>query len=144
MFDLQDSAIDSQSLRLKMMHDQAGAFACFEGWVRNHNEGRGVLKLAYEAYTSLALKEGRLIMEEAMAEYDILDAYCVHRVGQLEIGDSAVWVGVSSAHRDAAFAACRTIIDEVKLRVPIWKNESYPEGDSGWINAEYEAHQKSE
>ncbi len=139
MFQLSDQPLDITALRQQMQHPQAGAFASFEGWVRNHNEGRAVFRLAYEAYAELGRKEGEAILEEARQRFDILDAACVHRVGALEIGDSAVWVGVSAAHRDAAFAACRYIIDEVKARVPIWKNETYPEGDSGWINAEYRA-----
>jgi molybdopterin synthase catalytic subunit len=63
----------------------------------------------------------------------------VHRIGALQLGDLAVWVGVSAHHRDAAFAACRYIIDEVKARVPIWKKERYLQGDSGWINCEVAA-----
>ncbi len=137
MFALSDQPLDVAALRCSLFHPEAGAFAAFEGWVRNHNEGRAVQRLAYEAYRELGVKEGERILAEAKERFDILDAACVHRVGTLEIGDSAVWVGVSAAHRDAAFAACRYIIDEVKARVPIWKNESYPEGDSGWINAEY-------
>jgi len=137
MFALSDQPLDVAALRRSLFHPEAGAFAAFEGWVRNHNEGRAVQRLAYEAYRELGVKEGERILAEAKERFDILDAACVHRVGTLEIGDSAVWVGVSAAHRDAAFAACRYIIDEVKARVPIWKNESYPEGDSGWINAEY-------
>ena len=70
----------------------------------------------------------------AGARFAILDARCVHRVGSLAIGDLAVWVGVIAAHRDAAFAACRFIIDEVKSRVPIWKNEHYADGESGWLH----------
>ena len=81
---------------------------------------RPVLGLRYEAYAALAEREGRAIMDEARARFAIEAAACVHRVGALEIGELAVWVGASAAHRDAAFAACRWIIDEVKSRVPIW------------------------
>ncbi len=114
----------------------AGAYASFEGWVRNHNDGRGVLRLEYEAYEALGVKEGERVVAEAMARFPVAQAQCVHRLGMLEIGDLAVWVGVTAAHRDAAFAACRYIIDEVKVRVPIWKKEHYAAGDSGWINCE--------
>ena len=68
------------------------------------------------------------------AKFAILDARCVHRIGDLAIGELAVWVGVSAAHRDAAFAACRYVIDEVKARVPIWKHERYADGDAGWLH----------
>lgn len=114
----------------------AGAFVGFEGRVRNRNEGRAVERLEYEAYAPLAEKEGARIIAEACERWPILSAHCVHRTGMLEIGDYAVWVGVVSPHRDEAFAACRYIIDEVKVRLPIWKKEYYTDGDSGWVNCE--------
>jgi sulfur-carrier protein adenylyltransferase/sulfurtransferase len=114
----------------------AGGYASFEGWVRDHNEGRVVERLEYEAFEALAVKEGERIVAEAVAKFGVTRAACVHRVGTLAIGDLAVWVGVSSAHRGEAFAACRYIIDEVKHRVPIWKKEHYQDGDSGWVNCE--------
>jgi molybdopterin synthase catalytic subunit len=92
--------------------------------------------LAYEAFEALAIKEGERIVREAIAKFGVVNAACVHRVGDLAIGDLAVWVGVSSRHRAEAFAACRYIIDEVKHRVPIWKKEHYVNGDSGWVNCE--------
>ena len=117
----------------------AGGYASFEGWVRNHNEGRGVVRLEYEGYEALGIKEGNRVVAEAFDRFPIARAHCVHRLGVLDIGDLAVWVGVTAAHRDAAFAACRYIIDEVKARVPIWKKEYYAAGDSGWINCEVRA-----
>ena len=111
----------------------------FEGWVRDHNEGRQVLRLGYQAYAPLAQSEAARILAEAREKFAIIDAHCVHRVGTLEIGELAVWVGVSAAHRDAAFAACRYVIDEVKKRVPIWKNEHYADGESGWLHPGEEA-----
>lgn len=113
-----------------------GGYVSFEGWVRNHNEGREVQRLEYEAYESLGVKEGERILQEAAERFPIQHAACVHALGNLELGAMAVWVGVSSHHRDAAFAACRYIIDEVKHRVPIWKKEHYVDGDSGWVNCE--------
>jgi molybdopterin synthase catalytic subunit len=126
--------IQPGSLRAALDHPAAGAFASFEGWVRNHNEGRAVDRLEYQAYEALGVREGEKILAEASVRFPILGAACIHRVGTLEIGEMAVWVGVTAAHRDAAFAACRYIIDEVKERVPIWKKEHYAEGVSGWIN----------
>jgi adenylyltransferase/sulfurtransferase len=114
----------------------AGGYTAFEGWVRDHNEGRRVRRLEYEAFEPLAAKEGSRIVEEAIARFGVLRAACVHRIGDLGIGELAVWVGVSAAHRDEAFAACRFIIDEVKHHVPIWKKEHYEDGDSGWVNCE--------
>ncbi len=92
--------------------------------------------MRYETYQALAEHEGEAILDLALAKFDILDAHCAHRIGDLAIGELAVWVGVSAAHRDAAFAACRFIIDEVKTRVPIWKHERYVEGDAGWLHPE--------
>lgn len=133
-FSLAQTPIDTATLRAELLDDRVGGYASFEGWVRNHNEGRDVLGLRYEAYAALAEAEGEKVLDEACAKFDILDARCVHRVGDLVIGEMAVWVGVSAAHRDAAFSACRYIIDEVKARVPIWKHERYAEGDAGWLH----------
>ena len=133
-FRLADTPVDISALRAKLLDERVGGYASFEGWVRNHNDGRNVDGLRYEAYAVLAENEGARIIEEAMATFDIVDALCVHRVGDLAIGELAVWVGVSAAHRDAAFAACRFIIDEVKASVPIWKRERYAEGDAGWLH----------
>ena len=79
-------------------------------------------------------REWQRIVDAAAARFAIEHAACVHRVGLLEIGELAVWVGVSAGHRDAAFAACRWIIDQVKAHVPIWKNEHYSDGESGWLH----------
>jgi molybdopterin synthase catalytic subunit len=133
-FAIADSSFEIAPLRERLLRADAGAYASFEGWVRNHNEGRAALGLRYEAYVALAESEGAKIIEEALARFAIADAACVHRIGELKIGDLAVWVGVSAAHRDAAFAACRWIIDEVKSRVPIWKHERYAEGDASWLH----------
>ena len=133
-FSLAHAPFDIASLRAQLLRAEAGAYASFEGWVRNHNDGRAALGLRYEAYIALAEAEGAKIVEDALARFAITDAACVHRVGDLEVGDLAVWVGVSAAHRDAAFTACRWIIDEVKSRVPIWKHERYAAGDAAWLH----------
>jgi molybdopterin synthase catalytic subunit len=132
VFSLSNLPIDAAALARELASAQAGACVSFEGWVRDHNAGRAVHRLDYQAYPALAAAEGERIMAEAKQHFPIVDARCVHRVGTLAIGDLAVWVVVSAAHRDAAFAACRYIIDEVKKRVPIWKNEHYADGESGW------------
>jgi molybdopterin synthase catalytic subunit len=116
--------------------ESCGALVTFEGWVRDHNEGRVVQRLDYEGYEALAVKEGARVVAEALGGFRIAQAACVHRLGSLALGDLAVWVGVAAHHRGEAFAACRFIIDEVKDRVPIWKKEFYADGDSGWINCE--------
>ncbi len=128
--------IDPHELRISLFDAGAGAYCGFEGWVRNLNEGQSVLRLEYEVYEPLSVSEGGKILAEAAAEFPHLHAHCVHRTGLLEIGDCAVWVGVSSPHRDEAFDACRYIIDALKQRLPIWKKEYYTNGDSGWVNCE--------
>jgi molybdopterin synthase catalytic subunit len=139
-FELAESEIDVAGLRLVLRDEHAGAFASFEGWVRDHNEGRAVGGLRYEAYVALAEKEGERIIEEALGRFAIVEARCVHRIGELRVGELAVWVGVSAAHRGAAFDACRYVIDEVKSRVPIWKQERYREGDAGWLHPDADSH----
>lgn len=136
MFSISDKALDCDALKDALRRETAGACVTFEGWVRNHNDGKEVTRLEYEAYTAMAEKEGQRIVEEAVKRFDLDYAECVHRVGRLEIGEAAVWVGVSSAHRSEAFEACRFVIDEVKHRLPIWKKEHYADGDSGWVNCE--------
>jgi molybdopterin synthase catalytic subunit len=133
-FRLSQSLIEVAPLRASLMATGAGAYASFEGWVRDHNEGREVAGLAYEAYAALAESEGAKVLAEARAKFAIVDVACVHRVGELALGELAVWVGASAAHRDAAFGACRYVIDEVKARVPIWKHERYAEGEAHWLH----------
>lgn len=130
------TTLDAAALRSALADPSCGGYAAFEGWVRDHNEGRRVHRLEYEAFEPLAIKEGERIIAEAMARFGVQHAACVHRIGALAIGEQAVWVGVTAHHRDEAFRACRYIIDEVKHRVPIWKKEHYENGDSGWVNCE--------
>ena len=136
LFRFSSEPLDPAALRGALESPAAGGYSSFEGWVRNHNEGRDVQRLEYEAFEALAVKEGERIVAEAMRRFGVERAACVHRIGALEIGELAVWVGVSARHRDEAFQACRYIIDAVKHRVPIWKKEHYVEGDSGWVNCE--------
>lgn len=134
MFALSPEIIDGAALRKRLEDDSAGGCVTFEGWVRNENEGRDVRQLEYEGYEAVAVKEGQKVLDEALEKFDVLRAECVHRVGHLEVGDMAVWIGVSAGHRAAAFDACRYIIEEIKCRLPIWKKEAYVDGDSGWLN----------
>ncbi len=133
-FNLSQTPFDTATLRANLLDARVGGYASFEGWVRDHNDGRRVSGLYYEAYATLAETEGARILDEASARFEILDAHCVHRIGDLTVGELAVWVGVTAAHRDAAFAACRFIIDEVKSRAPIWKHERYVQGEAGWLH----------
>lgn len=132
-FSLSSEPIEPERLREALEDLDAGALVVFEGRVRRQNAGREVIRLEYEAFTALAESEGLRVLEEVRDRFPVLGAVCVHRTGSLELGETAVWVGVVSEHRDAGFKACHTIIDEVKKRVPIWKKEAYAEGDSGWV-----------
>jgi len=140
MFSISSEPLDPQALRDSVRNVEAGGFASFEGWIRNHNEGKAVTALEYEAYEAVCITEGNTIIAEAKRRFGVLEARCVHRVGALDLEDMAVWVGVSAAHRGEAFDACRFIIDAVKHRLPIWKKEHYADGDSGWVNCERCAH----
>lgn len=138
-FALAATAIDPEALRAGLRHPAAGALATFEGWVRDHADGRSVRLLEYQVYAELAQAEGERVAAEALRRFDVLAVHCSHRSGILRIGDLAVWVGAAAAHRAAAFDACRYIIDEIKQRLPIWKRETYAEGDSGWVNCQVAA-----
>jgi molybdopterin synthase catalytic subunit len=142
-FALTATAIDPERLRASLEHPAAGALATFEGWVRNHADGRSVRLLEYQVYPELAQAEGERVVAEALDRFDVIAAHCTHRSGILHIGDMAVWVGVAAAHRGAAFEACRHIIDEIKQRLPIWKRETYAEGDSGWVNCQVDGAQQA-
>ena len=135
-FRFSHTPIDTAALRAELANPESGGYTSFEGWVRNHNEGHKVRHLEYEAFEPLAVKEGERIVAEAIKRFGIERAACVHRVGDLALGEIAVWTGVSAGHRAAAFDACRYAIDEVKARVPIWKREHYLEGASVWLHPE--------
>ena len=132
-FIITPEAIISAELIIQLEDPDCGAIATFSGTVRKQNNNRDVTKLHYQSYKTLAVKEGNIILVEALKQFEVVNVLCLHRIGELNIGDLAVWVGVSSGHRDAAFKACRYIIDEIKTRVPIWKKEIYVDGDSGWL-----------
>lgn len=133
-FALLDEAIDAQRLKDMLQDEQCGALASFEGWVRNHNNDSRVTSLTYYGYEKLAINQGKLIIEEAKRLFDIENAVAIHRIGALEIGDMAVWVGVSSKHRYPAFDACKWILDTIKADIPVWKQEYYQDQSSKWLS----------
>jgi len=133
-FRITSRPIDRVALREELVDPACGAYVQFEGWVRDHNEGRQVRRLEYEVYEPLAVKEGNRIIAEAVARFGLHRAAAIHRSGLLELTDIAVLVGVSAAHRGEAFDACRFIIDELKIRLPIWKKEHYTDGVTEWVN----------
>jgi molybdopterin synthase catalytic subunit len=140
MFAISAQPIDLAAFRASLADTACGGYVQFEGWVRDHNEGRQVLRLEYEVYEQLAVKEGERILTEAAERFGIGRAAGIHRSGLLELTDVAVVVGVASPHRAEAFDACRYIIDQVKLRLPIWKKEHYASGRAEWVNCRHCAH----
>jgi len=136
-FSVSATAIDPVAARQSVADNSCGALVVFEGWIRDHNEGQAVERLEYEVYRPLAVKEGTIIIAEAVEKFGISHVMCIHREGLLELSDIAVIVCVSSPHRGEAFDACRYIIDEVKSRLPIWKKEHYLSGISEWVNCEH-------
>lgn len=143
MFAISKETIEPTSLSRRLANGSAGALATFEGWVRNRNDGQDVQGLEYECFAALAEKEGAKILAEAQEKYPIVDVACQHRVGNLLVGELAVWVGATAAHRADAFDACRYVIDQVKLRVPVWKKEHYVDGSSTWVNCAAHEHERT-
>jgi molybdopterin synthase catalytic subunit/molybdopterin converting factor small subunit len=127
--------IDTVALVKGIKHPEDGAVAVFEGIVRNHSRGRRTLYLDYEAYEGMALKQMEELAARALTEFRIRDVAIVHRLGRLEIGESSVLIVVASAHRSAAFDACRWLIDTLKRTVPIWKKEYFEDG-AVWADGE--------
>ena len=135
-FAISATPLDIAQLADRLRNESAGGYVSFEGWVRDHNEGRQVRALSYEVFHALAEAEGERIVIEAVQQFGLTAAACVHREGDLSLGDCAVWVGVTAPHRGEAFAACRFIIDAIKHRLPIWKKEIYVDNDSAWVNCQ--------
>jgi len=129
------TAIPTAEIAASLKAPADGAQVVFEGIVRNHSGGRSTLYLEYEAYNAMALAGMRAIVAEMRRRFPVDRAAMIHRLGRIEIGETAVLVVVSSAHRAAAFDACRFGIDELKRRVPIWKKEYFADG-AVWAEGE--------
>jgi molybdopterin synthase catalytic subunit len=127
--------IDSQKIADALKAPEDGATAIFEGIVRNNTRGRSTLYLNYEAYDAMAINEMEKLSHVALEQFKIRDVRLVHRLGRLEIGETSVLVVVASAHRGAAFEACRWLIDTLKKTVPIWKKEHFEDG-AVWVDGE--------
>jgi molybdopterin synthase catalytic subunit len=130
---LTDLPVDPATLLGQVEAAERGGIACFFGAVRNHHGGRPVLRLEYSAYGPMAEAECVRIVTEAESRWPVAVALR-HRIGRLEVGDTAVGIAVAGAHREEAFAACRYVIEEVKRRVPIWKREMYLDGTEEWVD----------
>jgi molybdopterin converting factor subunit 1 len=127
--------IDTQRIVAALKRGEDGATLVFEGIVRNQTRGRKTLHLDYEAYEEMALQQLELLADQAVQKFQIRDVAIVHRLGRLEIGETSVLIAVASAHRAAAFDACRWLIDTLKQTVPIWKKEHFEDG-AVWADGE--------
>jgi molybdopterin synthase catalytic subunit len=135
MFQIVDHAIDVTALTAGVAQPTAGAIVTFVGTTRDHNDGRRVLRLEYEAYRDMALAEMRKIGALAQERWEIGRIAIVHRIGVVPVGEASVAIAVSAAHRRPAFEACHFAIDRLKAIVPIWKKE-YFEGGTVWIGSQ--------
>jgi MoaE-MoaD fusion protein len=129
------SAIDTGKTLSELRRGDDGASLVFEGTVRNQTRGRRTLYLDYEAYEEMALEQMESLAAESIGKFQIRDVAIVHRLGRLEIGETSVLIAVASAHRAAAFDACRWLIDTLKRKVPIWKKEYFEDG-AVWADGE--------
>jgi molybdopterin synthase catalytic subunit len=127
--------IDAHALARELQRGEDGAVVIFEGVVRNHSKGRETQYLEYEAYEPMALEKMREVADQISGQYPIDQVGMVHRLGRLEIGEASVVIVVTSAHRKAAFEACREAIDRLKRFVPIWKKEYFSDG-AVWAEGE--------
>jgi molybdopterin synthase catalytic subunit len=135
IFELVRGAIEPQSLIERLKAPRDGALVTFDGFVRDNSKGQRTLYLEYEAYEPMALAKIREIGSEIRAKLPVHGLAVVHRLGRLEIGETSVWIGVSSPHRREAFDACRYAIDALKRVVPIWKKE-YFAGGAAWAEGQ--------
>ena len=132
LLDIRDTPLSVDEVFRAVADSAAGGTAVFVGAVRGEDGGRAVTDLGYSAHP-MALDELRTVTLEVAAAHDVVAVAAVHRVGDLAVGDLAVVVAVSCAHRGEAFVACRALIDELKSRVPIWKHQVFADGDEEWV-----------
>lgn len=140
LIDIVESKLDTSAIYNALEDVTCGAIVTFEGRVRNHNEGKEITKLYYECYLPMALKIMNEIKEEAIVKFNVVNISAIHRIGDIPIGEIAVWIGVSSIHRKEAFEACEFMINEIKHKVPIWKKETYKDGSTSWVECSHLVH----
>ena len=129
---LEDFSQDEEVRALKASSLRMGGIATFLGCARDFSEGRDVSEISFDAYDRMALPEMRKLRDEAIIRFGLIEARIVHRLGVVRGGDNIVFIATGAEHRAPALEACRWIIDELKERVPIWKKETTPQGDS-WV-----------
>lgn len=130
---LTEEPLDLDALLAETTDPSCGGVVVFSGDIRNHNDGREVTGITFEAHESLASKAIEALEKEVLAQFDVAQCRIQHRTGEVPVGESSVLIVVRASHRAAAFDGCRHAIDELKERVPIWKHEHYAEGDSAYL-----------
>jgi molybdopterin synthase catalytic subunit len=128
----QDFSQDDEIRALRASSKRMGGIATFIGCARDFSEGREVTQISFDAYGCMALAEMNKLRVDAIAKFSLLDARIVHRIGVVGAGEQIVFIAAGAEHRAPALQACQWLIDELKLRVPIWKKESTPQGDA-WV-----------
>ena len=131
---MRETELSVDEVRAAVADPAAGGIALFLGAVRDHDDDRGVTGLGYTAHPS-AEAEMRRVAEDVAQKFDVFGVAAVHRIGELSVGDLAVVVGASCAHRAEAFDACRALIDELKASVPIWKHQRFTDGSAEWVGS---------
>lgn len=132
LIDVRDSPLEIAEVLAAVEDSHAGAVNLFNGIVRNHDRGQSVDHLSYSAHPQ-AVERLREVAEQVAAEFEVTALAAVHRVGTLAVGDSAVLVAASAAHRDQAYVASRALIDRLKTEVPIWKHQVFADGTDEWV-----------
>jgi len=130
---LTGSIIDPEAVLARVAAPEDGAVLLFLGVVRDHNDGRSVTGMEYEAYEAMAEETLAGIAAEAAERWDTNRIAVVHRTGSLEVGEVSVAIAVSTPHREEAYAASRWVIEEIKKRLPVWKREHYVDGERRWV-----------
>jgi molybdopterin synthase catalytic subunit len=134
LLDIRDAPLSLDEVYAAVTDPEAGGICVFIGTVRDHDEGHGVSALGYSSHPT-ALARLRDVAQRIATECDVVGLAGVHRVGDLVVGDLAVVVAASAAHRAQAFEACRRLIDELKTDVPVWKHQTYTSGDAAWVGS---------
>ncbi len=132
--EISENPLDVQKCIDMVLTPETGGINVFVGSVRNVTKGKKVVRLEFEAYTGMALKEMKKIAESIEKQWPVINIVIHHRTGVLSVGDIPVIIAVSSAHRDAAFSACQFAIDQLKEKIPIWKKEIFEDGEE-WVSA---------
>ena len=135
MIEITEQQLDSEKITNLVRRDSNGAVVTILGNTRDNFEGKGVIRLEYEAYVKMAVKKLEEIRQEMMKQFGIKDIAISHRIGIVDIGETSLVVAVASPHRTEAFQACHKVVDRVKEIVPIWKKEVYADG-SRWVACE--------